>query len=289
MTTPHASGATGATQAQGAMPGTPGLWTGALRVFDLSVGHMLWSRRTVFMALVVGLPVMVSAVLRTLEVFGVETVRSPATGPGIFGLMFWGFFVRFAIPVLAVFYGTALIADEVEDRTITYLLTRPIPRASVLLGKFIAFLVCTVSVVLPAVVLMWLLVAPIRGSLAASFPALAADLGILVAGLAAYGAVFALVGATTRRPLLFGLLFVFGWESLALALPGYLRQLTVAHYLQGLVPHTMPAESPLAMLQMAFQNPAGLGESLLGLAFVTILALTLAARAVGRREYVLDH
>lgn len=289
MTTPNVNGTSGAGPVKGAATGTPGLLTGALRVFDLSVGHMLWSRRTVFMALVVGLPVLVSAVLRGLEVFGAETVRAPATGASIFGLMFWGFFVRFAIPVLAVFYGTALIADEIEDRTITYLFTRPIPRASVLLGKFLAFLVCTVSVVLPAVVLMWLLVAPIRGNLASSFPALLADLGILAAGLAAYGAVFALVGATTKRPLLFGLLFVFGWESLALALPGYLRQLTVAHYLQGLVPHTMPAESPLAMLQMAFQNPAGLGESLGGLAFVTICALALAARAVGRREYVLDH
>ncbi len=274
---------------RGTAPEAPGVWTGALRIFDLSIGHMLWSRRTVFMALVVGLPVVVSIVLRALETFGVETIRPPATGPAIFGMMFWGFFVRFAIPVLAVFYGTALIADEVEDKTITYLLSRPIPRASVLLGKYLAFLACTVAVVLPAVVVMWLLIAPIRGSLAASFPALAADLGILALGLAAYGALFALVGATFKRPLLFGLLFVFGWESLALALPGYLRQLTVAHYLQGLVPHTMPTESPLSILQMAFSEPSGLAESLFGLAFVTVAGLVLAARAVSRREYVLEH
>ena len=204
-------------------------------------------------------------------------------------MMFWGFFVRFAVPVLAVFYGTALIADEVEDKTITYLLTRPVPRASVLLGKYFAYLVCTVAVVLPAVVLMWLLVVPIRGSLAPTFPDLAADLGILVLGLTAYGAVFALVGATVRRPLVFGLLFVFGWETLAMALPGYLRQLTVAYYLQGLVPHAMPAESPLAMLQVIFREPASLGGSLAGIAVVTVVALVLAARAVTRREYVLEH
>jgi len=279
----------GTTEPRGTAPHTPGVWTGALRVFDLSLGHMLWSRRTVFMALVVGLPVVVSMVLRTLVAFDVPAIRPPATGPVVFGMMFWGFFVRFAIPVLAVFYGTALIADEVEDRTITYLLTRPIPRASVLLGKYLAFLVCTVAVVLPSVVLMWLLIVPIRGSLAASFPALVIDLGILVAGLAAYGALFALVGATFKRPLLFGLLFVFGWESLAMALPGYLRQFTVAHYLQGLVPHAMPAESPLAMLQMVFREPAGLVESLIGLVLVIVAGLALAARAVARREYVLEH
>jgi len=267
----------------------PGVFSGALRVFDLSVGHMLWSRRTIFMALVVGLPVLVSIILRTLVAFDVPAIRPPATGPVVFGLMFWGFFVRFAVPVLAVFYGTALIADEVDDKTITYLLTRPVPRASVLLGKYFAYMVCTVAVVLPAVVVMWLLVVPIHGDLASSFPDLAADLGILVAGLAAYGALFALVGATVTRPLLAGLLFVFGWESLAMALPGYLRQLTVAHYLQGLVPHAMPAESPLAILQMVFREPAGLTESLVGLAIVTVLGLAVAARTVGRREYVLEH
>ena len=50
------------------------------------------------------------------------------TGPAIFGMMIWVFYLRFTVPVLGVFYGTSLIADEVEDKTITYLFTRPIPR-----------------------------------------------------------------------------------------------------------------------------------------------------------------
>ena len=91
-----------------------GLAAGAMRVFDLSLGQMLWSRRTIFMALVVGLPVVVAAVLRALPAFGIPVVEAGVTGPLIFGLMFWGFFVRFAVPVLAMFYGTALVADEVD-------------------------------------------------------------------------------------------------------------------------------------------------------------------------------
>lgn len=267
----------------------PGVVAGALRVFELSLGQLLWSRRTIFMALVVGLPVLVSIVVRALVLLDVTSGRLPASGPVIFGLMIWAFFIRFAVPVLAVFYGTGLIADEVDDKTITYLLTRPIPRASVLLGKYLAYLVCTIAVVLPSIMIMWLLVAPIQGTLAESFPALAADLGIVALGLMAYGALFALVGATFKRPLLFGLLFVFGWENLALALPGYIRQLTVAHYLQGLVPHAMPTGSPAGVLQAVFGQPAGLVESLVGLFMIAAVGLWLAARAVTRREYVLEH
>jgi len=193
----------------------PGFFYAVLRVFDLSLSDMLWSRRTVFMALVVGLPVLLSLVIRSLVELGAPILRnSPLTGPGIFGLMVWALFVRFSIPVLGVFYGTSLMADEVEDKTITYLFTRPIPRGAVLLGKYLAYLVCTVCVVLPAVVIIWLLLVPLKGSLGASVGDLAKDLAVLALGLAVYGAVFSLIGAALKRPLLVGLIFVVGWETL---------------------------------------------------------------------------
>ena len=44
---------------------------------------------------------------------------------------------------------------------------------------------------------------------------------------------FAFIGAKVKRPLLIGLIFIFGWEQAALAFPGYLKQFTVAYYLQG--------------------------------------------------------
>jgi len=269
----------------------PGLTTGMLRVFDLAVGQMLWSRRTIFMALVVGLPVAVALVVRVLVEAGVPLTRvgrETVDGTVLFGLMMWAFFVRFAVPLLAMFYGTSLIADEVEDRTLTYLFTRPVRREAVYLGKFLAFVVATAAVVVPAVVLVWLFVAPIGGHLGETFPDLAADLGVIMAGLFGYGAFFGLVGATLKRPLVVGLLFVFGWETLAMALPGYLKRLTVAHYVQGLVPHAMPADSPVALIQALFREAPALTESLVGLGVIVIVGLSLAARIVARREYVLE-
>lgn len=270
-------------------PRPPGFLYAALRVFDLSLGDMLWSRRTVFMALVVGLPVLISLVVRSLVELGAPIMRnSTVTGPVIFGLMIWAFFVRFSIPVLGVFYGTSLMADEVEDKTITYLFTRPIPRGAVLFGKYLAYLACTICVVLPAVVLVWLLIVPLKGSLGSSVIDLVKDLGVLAIGLAVYGAVFALIGAALKRPLLVGLIFVFGWETLVMALPGNLKRFSVAFYLQGLVPHAMPSDSPLSLIQQIFQQTPGLGESLLWMGVIEVVCLWLAARTVARREYVLE-
>ena len=144
------------------LPAAPGFLTAALRVFDLSLGEMLWSRRTIFMILVVGAPVLIALMVRLAAALGApvfqiqqgsESIRM--TGPAIFGLMIWVFYLRFTIPVLGVFYGTSLMADEVEDKTITYLFTRPIPRGAVLVGKYLAYLACTIFVVLPSVVLVY--------------------------------------------------------------------------------------------------------------------------------------
>jgi ABC-type transport system involved in multi-copper enzyme maturation permease subunit len=211
------------------------------------------------------------------------------SGPALFGMMVWLLYIRFIVPVLGVFYGTALIADEIEDRTITYLFARPIPRSSVLLGKYLSYLVCTVLLVLPSVVVVYFLVVPLGGGgIGAGFPSLLADLGMLAAGLASYGAVFALVGARLRRPLVIGLMFAFGWEPGVLLFPGYLKRATVAFYLQALVPHAIPQDSAVSVLMQVFQETPSVTTSLMYLAFITLVTLWLAARAVETREYVLE-
>ena len=274
-------------------PQPPSLFASTLRIFDLSLGQMLWSRRSVFLAILVGGPVVLSCAIRiisTLTVLGPPRVQGVRIGgEALFGLMIWLLYIRFIVPVLGVFYGTSLIADEIDDKTITYLFTRPIPRAAVLLGKYAAYLVCTALIVLPSVVVVYFLIVPIRGgSIGAAFPSLAADLGMLVVGLASYGAVFGLVGARLKRPLVIGLVFAFGWEPGVLLFPGYLKRLTVAYYLQALVPHSMPDDSTASLLLRIVTEVPSLWASLLWLALLTTVALWLAGRAVNRREYVLD-
>jgi ABC-2 type transport system permease protein len=276
-----------------ATPRTPPPYvTAALRIFDLSLGEMLWSRRSVFLALVVGGPVIIAVVARVVEWFNLPALRvngARVSGPFMFGLMIWLLYLRFIVPILGVFYGTSLIADEVDDKTITYLFSRPIPRGAVLIGKYLAYLACTVLIVLPSVMLVFFLVVPIgSGSIASGFPDLLKDLALLALGLAAYGAVFALTGAQLKRPLLIGLLFAFGWENIVLALPGYLKSFTVAHYLQALVPHAMPSDSPVSVLQSVFRESPPAWTSVLALTVIVAAGLALAARATGRREYVLE-
>ena len=277
----------------------PSFIQSAWRVYDLSLGQMLWSRRTVFMALVVGGPVVVAIIVRALVGLDLLSGRGmvdgrPITvdGPIIFGLMIWGFYLRLAVPLLGVFYGTALIADEVEDKTITYLFTRPLSRGAVLVGKYLAYLVSTGLLVLPSVMLVFFLVVPVLGGdIGSAFPSLVTDLALLALGLAVYGALFALVGAWFKRPLLTGLVFIFGWEPIVVVVPGYMKRLSVSYYLQGLVPHAMPQEglvsTILSILQANEVFPSA-AVSVLGLGAILVGGLGLATWLVERREYVLE-
>jgi ABC-2 type transport system permease protein len=270
---------------------TPSLTDSTLRIFDLSLGQMLWSRRSVFLALLVGGPVVMAFALRVVSLYtaGFRINGAQAAGASIFGMMIWLLYIRFIVPVLGVFYGTALIADEVDDKTITYLFTRPIPRRAVLLGKYLAYLACTVLLVLPSVMLVFFLIVPTGGSsIAEAFPSLLADFAMLGFGLAAYGAVFALVGTRLKRPLVLGLVYAFGWEPAVLMFPGYLKRLTVAYYLQGLVTHEMPQDSAVSMVLQLFHDVPTVFTSLLCLSAIIAVTLWSAGRAVEQREYVLE-
>jgi ABC-2 type transport system permease protein len=253
----------------------------ARAVFDLSLEGMLWSRRSLVLGLFLAVPVLIAIVYRV-----VLAARLPAeiTGLHLYGYLVALFWVRNALPLAALFYATALIADEVEGKTLTYLLTRPVQRRAILAGKFAAYLVTTLCLALPAAVATFFVLATSRGqSVAASVPDLFRDLGVLSLTLVVYGALFALMGVLMKRPLIPGLLFLFVWELIA-NLPGYMPRFTLTAWLRSLVTHR-PAGPGLSEI-FGQVLPAGL--SLLVLSLLTAAFLAAAIWIFSRREYVLD-
>ena len=127
------------------------------------------------------------------------------------------------------------------------------------------------------------------GASGASFPLLASDLGMLIVGLTCYGAVFAWVGLTARRPLLSGLFLRSAGSRRFCCFRDYLKRLTVAYYLQALVPHAMPQDSPVSVLMQVFYATFRRSERVsCGWRSVVAAALWFAARTVETREYVLE-
>jgi ABC-type transport system involved in multi-copper enzyme maturation permease subunit len=253
----------------------------ARAVFDLSLEGMVWSRRSLLMVLLLGLPAPLALIFRTF----ITRLPPRVGGVDFYGVVIAFYYVRNALPLAALFYATALIADEVEGKTITYLLTRPIQRAAVLAGKFAAYLVTTLALALPAVVITFFLLTTIRGwtGVGALVPELFRDMGVVVLTLVTYGAFFTLMGVLLRRPVIPGLLFLFVWELLANA-PGYLPRFTITAYLRSLIHHRPPDEGLAEIFAQVL--PTALCLETVGAMIVVFLAG--AAWIFSTREYVLD-
>lgn len=258
--------------------GTLPFLTAARGVFDLSFEAMLWSRRSLFLALLLCLPIALGVLFHAAQAVELQT---RITGRDLYQLLVVLFYVRNALPLVALFYATSLIADEVEGRTLTFLLTRPVSRASVLTGKYAAFLATALTLTLPAVVVGGvLLIAPEgAGALGGSLPALLRDMAAMGLTLAAYGAAFTLLGVLLRRPVIPGLVFLFVWEFLA-NLPGYLPRFTLSVYARGLLPYrSIPGLGELFLLDLEPWTCAAT------LAAVSAAGLLLAIGIFSSREY----
>lgn len=140
--------------------------------------------------------------------------------------------LTFLVPLAAIFFGGPAIVEEVEGRTLTYLTLRPIPKASIMLGKVIAgsIVACTLTL-LPVIGLFAICatqadmaeIAPIFGKAAAA----------VTLGTIAYTAIFAALGAIFASSLLASIIYFVTFEMVLATLP-VLELLSIRYYMRTL-------------------------------------------------------
>lgn len=194
-------------------------------------------------------------------------------------------------PLTALVYGCSLLSDEIEGKTLPFLLSRAAPRSAIVLGKFIAF--CAVSI---ALLLVSLCFAYESFGIFLMMP-LSQNVGLLLRyallvslALLSYGALCVSVSTITRRPVVVVALFTFGWEKLVAALPGYADFLTLQKYLQRMLPEVSfrrveieKVDLPPELMREVY--PVGYTFSLLALLGATLVLLIAACLVVRSKEF----
>ena len=134
------------------------------------------------------------------------------------------------LPLVMLLLATAAFGNEVGDRTLVYLVTKPIARWRIVAPKLLA------SVVVGGIPVALSGAARGRADRAGRRAAapLATGAGLL-AGAAAYAAIFTWAGLATRQALLIGLVYVFIWEATLAAYLDGIRFLSVRRYTLALV------------------------------------------------------
>ncbi len=158
-------------------------------------------------------------------------------GSLLYNLLITLFYIPFLIPVCTLFFGVALIADEVEGGTVGYLFGRPIPRSLWLIVKFLGTIaVIEVGVVFSIFVSYLLTHISSHGVFSHDIGNLKRDSLAAALGIAAYTSLFTLIGLVFKIPHFWGICIAFGWENLAGWLPGFLKRFTILFHLHTLCP-----------------------------------------------------
>jgi ABC-2 type transport system permease protein len=166
-------------------------------LIDVTLRGLLGRRRTLLLVLLVGLPVLISLLIRV-------SGGQPNADRVLDTLV-----VRTVMPLVALIVGTAAIGSEIEDGTAVYLMIKPIPRWKIALSKGLVAAGLTAALVIPAVVLTGFLIGR-QGDTTTTIVGFA--VACLVGG-SAYAVAFMALSVFTSRALLLGLAYTLIWEG----------------------------------------------------------------------------
>ena len=193
-------------------------------LISLTARQLLGRRRTLVIGLLLALPILIAVIYR----FSDEAGSGEATGEFALGLVSVMIFTLL-LPLVALVFGTASLGAEIEDGTAVFLLTKPIERWRIIAIKIgVASVAATLFVVPTTMATTWI----IHESPTADGLMLGLGLSALGAPVL-YCAAFVALSAVTSRALIFGLIYVFVWETFATRIFDSLRWVSIREYAYG--------------------------------------------------------
>ena len=132
------------------------------------------------------------------------------------------------MPIVTMTVASAAFGNELEDRTLYYLVLKPVSRVHIVLAKLVATFALAAPVVVASGVVATALVGADAGAVF--------TVGIaLLAGVAAYASIFTWAGLITPRALSYGLVYVLVWEGILSSFLTGVRYLSVRGYTLSLL------------------------------------------------------
>lgn len=238
-------------------------------IMRLTMRQLLGQKRTLLMLGFALLPVLIALLFR---LNGDHSENDPQEWTAKVALA--SLVVGLTLPFTALVFGTAALGTEFEDGTAVYLLSKPIPRTTIVLSKLLVAWAATCAVVLIATIPTGVLALsgePEDGIVIAFAIA-------VVAGALIYCSAFLWLSIATSRALIAGLLYVFIWEGVVVNLFRGVRIFSVRQYTLGIAGQL--SDVPDRVFDPRLQGPQAV---ILGAA-VTTVAISLAFRALKRWE-----
>ena len=224
-------------------------------VLGLSLRQITGVRRLLIVLLLVLLPIALTVLLRLMS--------SDGDGdPGDFvSAVVNALIVRVVLPIVMISFSTTVFGNDLEDRTLSFIIMTPAARWKIALSKLAApVLIGAPLVVVSAAVTIYV-------GMDGDVTTVAAVCAGTFVGAVAYAAVFTWAGLITTRALAFAIVYVFLWEGVISALVPGVKYLSVSAYALSVM-YGLSDSALEAVADLTIDTPVALiGAALVAVAF----------------------
>lgn len=238
----------------------------------LAFRRLLWSTSTLMLLF----PITACGLFLVQRRFGVGS--APVQSFQGFSQFLLIAFAGFVVPLVSLTFGTAGLGGDREDRTLLFLLVRPLGRGLILSAKFAA----TLPLVLGITCGSFYIYCRLAGS--AGAVAYGAYLPAVICMSLAYTAVFHLFAVLFRFATVASLVYAVFIEILLGNLPGIIKQVAISYYGRSMM-FDAGVEHGLASPDPDWFEPMTGDEGRTILLSITAAALVLAWGVFRTREY----
>ena len=213
-------------------------------IFRLTLRQLLGRWRVLLIVFLASLPTLIVLLVKWQDpenaVYNQEFVQGMIDAMIVGGIM----------PIVTMTVASAAFGNELEDRTLYYLVLKPVSRVHIALAKLAATFALAAPVVVASGVVATALVGADAG--------VVLTVGIaLLAGVAAYASIFTWAGLITPRALSYGLVYVLVWEGILSSFLTGVRYLSVRGYTLSLL-HGIDAKNFEILEERVIAFPAAI-------------------------------
>ncbi len=212
--------------------------------------------------------------------FGLVSIAGISSGDsGFFGdddfidVLLDGMLVAGILPLVTIALSTAAFGNELEDRTLSYLMLKPVARWRIAMPKLSASIAISGPLLIASGVATTLF--GFEGSLRAALAVGAA----MIAGVAAYTAIFTWLGLIANRAVAFALIYVLLWEGVIGSFINGVSYLSVRGYTLAIM-YGINETGFESLGPRVIELPAGI----VGAAGVTVVFSLLVVRQLRRMD-----
>jgi len=198
--------------------------TKILALIKYSTRKILFKKRIIIAFLIL------LTVIAVMGYAGAQDTDRLTTGSDLLGMLVVWFFM----PAISMIYGCSVIRDEIEDKSITQVITSPINKIHAYLSYYISLTICLCLMNIVIITLGFISFFAQKGIDGQAISIYTTFLGLVILGVFVYSSLFLLTSVVFKRPIYFGLFFVFIWEGSIGTIPGSIQKFSINFYLRSI-------------------------------------------------------